>query len=187
MSETITQPPPLQRIVVTGFMGAGKTTVARSLAERLACVFVDLDQFICEREKRTIAAIIDEEGLHEFRRIETNALRDVLKNDSARVLALGGGAWTIERNRRLILQHGAVTVWLDASFELCWQRIIAEDDSRPLARDRKRAQQLFLERIGIYQLAQLHIRIDEAKSVLDTVTEITQNISKLSDQREING
>lgn len=186
MSETIAQPAP-QPIVITGFMGAGKTTVARALAERLACVFVDLDQFICEREKRTIAAIIDEEGLHEFRRIETTALRDVLKNDSARVLALGGGAWTIERNRKLISQHGAVTVWLDASFELCWQRIIAEDDSRPLARDRKRAQQLFLERIGIYQLAQLRIRIDEAKSALDTVTEITQNISKLSDQREING
>ncbi len=175
MNETIAQqPPPSQRIVVTGFMGAGKTTVARFLAERLACLFVDLDGFICTREKRIIAAIIDEDGLNEFRRIETNALRDVLKNDSARVLALGGGAWTIERNRTLISQHGAVTVWLDASFELCWQRIIAEDDSRPLARDRKHAQHLFLERRALYALAQFHIKIDDAKSALDIATEITQ-------------
>lgn len=187
MNETTAQPPPPQRIVITGFMGAGKTTVARALAERLACVFVDLDQFICTREKRTVAAIIDEDGLKEFRQIETNALRDALKNDLVRVLALGGGAWTIERNRRLIAQHDALTVWLDASFELCWRRIIAEDDSRPLARDRNRAQQLFLERTALYGLAQLRITIDDAKSALDAVTEITQNIAKLLNQREING
>lgn len=186
MNETAAQQPP-QRIVITGFMGAGKTTVARLLAERLACVFVDLDQFICEREKRTVAAIIDENGLIEFRRIETNALRNVLKNNSVRVIALGGGAWTIERNRRLISQHGALTVWLDASFELCWRRIIAGDDSRPLARDRNRAQELFLERTALYGLAQLRITIDDAKSALDAVTEITQNIAKLLNQREING
>ncbi len=180
-----TDAPP--RIVITGFMGAGKTTVARLVAERLACVFVDLDQFICEREKRTVAALIDEDGLTQFRRIETNALRDVLNKDSVRVLALGGGAWTIERNRQLISQHGALTVWLDASFELCWRRIILEDDSRPLARDRKRAQELFMERRSLYALAQLRIEINEAKSALDIVTEITQNISNLLNQREING
>ncbi len=176
MSETIAQPPP-QPIVITGFMGAGKTTVARALAERLACVFVDLDQFICEREKRTIAAIIDEEGVKEFRRIETNALRDVLKNDSARVLALGGGAWTIERNRKLISQHGALSVWLDASFELCWQRIIVEDTSRPLARERQGAQELFLEREALYRLAQLRIKIDEAKNARDIAAEIIEALN----------
>lgn len=171
MNETIAQQPP-QRIVITGFMGAGKTTIARLLAERLACAFVDLDQFICEQEKRTVAAIIDEDGLTEFRRIETDALRDVLKNDSLRILAPGGGAWTIERNRRLVSQHGALTVWLDASFELCWRRIIVEDHSRPLARDRRLAQELFLERRAVYQLAQWHIKIDEAKTASETAAEI---------------
>ncbi len=176
MSETIAQPPlqQQQRIVITGFMGAGKTTVARLLAERLACVFMDLDQFICRREKRTVAAIIDEDGLTEFRRIETDALRDVLKDDSVRVLAPGGGAWTIERNRKLITQHSALTVWLDASFELCWRRIIAEDNSRPLARDRKRAQQLFLEREALYRLAQLRIKSDDAKTAIEMAAEIIE-------------
>ncbi len=169
MSETAQ---PTQLIVIAGFMGAGKTTISRSLAERLSCVFVDLDQFICERENRRVPAIIDEDGLTRFREVETAALCDVLMNRSVCVLALGGGAWTIERNRQIISQHNALTVWLDASFELCWQRIIVEDDSRPLARDRNLAYKLFQERRALYRLAQLRIEIDATKTASDVVAEI---------------
>lgn len=161
-----------QRIVITGFMGAGKTTVARALAMQLNCLFVDLDQFITEREKRTVPAIINEDGLTRFRAIETRALGDVLKNGSARVIALGGGAWTIEGNRQLIAKHSGFTVWLDAPFELCWRRIACEGNSRPLARDREEAQQLFLKRRPVYELAALRVETDEAKSVAAVVAEI---------------
>ena len=170
MMNKIKQSP--QRIIITGFMGAGKTTVARELAEHLDCLFVDLDQFITEREKRTVPAIIDEDGLTQFRAIETNALRDVLKNSSLRIIALGGGAWTIEGNRQLISKHNIFTVWLDAPFKLCWRRIASEDNSRPLARDREEAQQLFLKRRAVYEIAALRVEIDEAKSAAAVVAEI---------------
>jgi shikimate kinase len=109
-------------VVITGFMGAGKTTAAAALAERLHCRALDLDEFIAGRHGRTAQMIIDEEGEPRFRELETEALREALRTDAC-VIALGGGAWTIERNRALVAEHGGLTVWLDAPFELCWERI----------------------------------------------------------------
>src|SRR5712692_9279206 len=112
-----------RRIVIVGFMGCGKTTVAEELARRLGCGMIDLDSFIAEREGCSPAEIIKEDAEPAFRAIETRALRHILENNSARVLALGGGAWTIESNRKLVAQAGCLSVWLDTPFELCWQRI----------------------------------------------------------------
>jgi shikimate kinase len=80
-----------QPIIITGFMGAGKTSIASALARRLACAMIDLDQFIREREGRTPQAIIDEDGEQRFREIEAQALREALETDGARIIALGGG------------------------------------------------------------------------------------------------
>src|SRR5256885_13118889 len=124
-----------RRIIITGFMAAGKTTVARVLARRLACRMIDLDFIINERERRNAQMIIDEDGEASFRQAETEALSVILSNNAARVIALGGGSWTIERNRALIAEHNCLTIWLDAPFDLCWQRIESAGDTRPLARD----------------------------------------------------
>ena len=78
-------------IIIIGFMAAGKTTVAAALAERLGCRLVDLDQFVEQREGRSIRAIIDEEGEKAFREIESEALGEALKTDSPCIIALGGG------------------------------------------------------------------------------------------------
>jgi shikimate kinase len=166
-----------QRIIITGFMGAGKTTVARALAQHLKCSHVDLDGFIAAREKRTVPLIIDEDGLVKFRVMETQALRDVLREDAARVIALGGGAWTIARNRSLISRRKCFTVWLDAPFKLCWQRIMREDSLRPLARDRNEAQELYTQRCALYKLAALHVKVDEAKDAKAIAAEITRALS----------
>jgi shikimate kinase len=154
----------MQSIVITGFMGAGKTSVARALAHRLACEMIDLDEFIAGREGRTAQAIIEEEGEQRFREIESAALRDALAIREARVIALGGGTWTLEHNRALIREQRTLTVWLDAPFELCWQRIENEIHARPLARERASALALYDERREIYSQAQLHIRVDGSQS-----------------------
>jgi len=158
-----------RRIVITGFMGAGKTTVGRELACLLDCVFVDLDDLITAREGRTPQALIDEEGEPAFREIETHALAEVLRETSVCVLALGGGAWALERNRALVVAHACFTVWLDAPFELCWRRIESEvgkqpQRSRPLARDEWLARKLYDARRASYQLADARIAVgdDEA-------------------------
>jgi shikimate kinase len=152
-----------QPIIITGFMGAGKTTVAQALAERLGCRMLDLDEFIGEREGRTAQVIIDEDGEARFRQIETEALRDALETDAG-VISLGGGTWTIPGNRTLIREHTSYTVWLDAPFDLCWQRIQPEHNVRPLARDRARARTLYDERRALYRLASLRVEVDSSQS-----------------------
>ena len=81
------------RVVITGFMGCGKTRVARELAQRLNLPMVDLDDRITQREGRSPAQLINEEGETTFRAIETKALRELLETETACVISLGGGAW----------------------------------------------------------------------------------------------
>src|SRR5260370_42129818 len=146
-----------RRIVVVGFMGCGKTTVARALAQRLGCVMVDLNSFISDREGHTPAEIIVQDSEPSFREIETQALRVVLEENAARVIALGGGAWMIEANRALAEKHDCLSVWLDAPFELCWERIMSSGTIRPMAPYRESAQQLYDSRRASYALAELRV------------------------------
>ncbi|MCA1632577.1 MAG: shikimate kinase [Acidobacteria bacterium] len=163
------------RIVITGFMGAGKTTVARELSRVLACDAVDLDEFITAREGRTPQRLIDEEGEAAFREVETLALGDVLASTRARVVALGGGAWTLERNRRLVAGHGCLTVWLDAPFDLCWHRVIGDkDEERPFARDLASARELYDARHQAYGLAALRVRVTSERSAAELAAEVAR-------------
>lgn len=79
------------QIIIIGFMGTGKTTVAFELARKLNCRAIDLDDLITQREKRSPKEIIQQDGEAAFRSIETQMLREALMA-SARVVAVGGGA-----------------------------------------------------------------------------------------------
>lgn len=160
-------------IIITGFMGSGKTTVARALGRSIGCELIDVDHVIAEQEGRTAREIIEQDGEESFREIETRVLREILENGPMGVIALGGGAWTLERNRDLINRHGCVTVWLDAPFELCWERILISGGTRPLARDEGQARMLYAERRPRYALAQLHVRVGD-KSADEISAEIVQ-------------
>lgn len=167
-----------QPIIITGFMGAGKTTAASALARRLACSMIDLDQLIEEREGRTPQVIINEDGEPPFREIESAALREALETSEARIIALGGGTWTIEHNRALIREHNCLTVWLDAPFELCWQRIESEFHARPLARDFTSARRLYDERRAFYDQATLRVRVSEERSADAIAAEIADALPR---------
>src|SRR6476661_726371 len=95
-----------QTVVITGFMGCGKSRVARALAERLNLTMIDLDESITARTGRTPAQLINVDGERAFRAIETETLRDVLHSRDAGVIALGGGAWIEAANRELVNQYG---------------------------------------------------------------------------------
>ncbi len=165
-----------QTIIIIGFMGCGKTTVGNELARLLNCRAVDLDSWIAEREQRGPTKIIEHDGEAVFRRIETQALGEVLREasgGSVTVIAVGGGAWTTEENRQLIAEQKALTVWLDASFELCWQRITAGHKTRPLARSREQAQALYRARRRVYELADARIPVCENNSAREIAKRVT--------------
>jgi shikimate kinase len=163
-----------EQVVLTGFMGSGKSTVARELARELNYQAIDLDQLITEREKRTPKDIIEQLGEKKFRDIETRVLGEVLAEAPARVIAVGGGAFTIAANRELIAAYRAFTVWLDAPFDLCWERIEEGVDDRPLARSREMAQKLYADRRHVYQLADARVIVAETESAVDTARQIAR-------------
>lgn len=148
------------KIVITGFMGSGKTRIARELARQLDLEMVDLDEKITASEGRSPAQLIVEEGEEVFRVIESKVLRELLETDTTDVIALGGGAWIQEVNRHLINQHECLSVWLDVPFEVCWARMEASGEDRPLGSTREQAQALYDQRKSIYQLAKVRILLD---------------------------
>ena len=161
-----------QLIAITGFMAAGKTTVGRALATRLGCEFVDLDEVITEQQKRSISEMIKTDGEDSFRRLETVTLADVLLPGNDFVIALGGGTWARAENRQLLSEQNARVVWLDAPFDLCWKRIPAGDNGRPLAPSREVAEKLYRGRRPIYELAELRLVVSESETAEECVNQI---------------
>ena len=165
-------------VVLLGFMGAGKTSVAAALAAKTNNQWVDLDEFVEKNQGKIISRIFEDSGEKQFREIETAALKEILSGGAARVVALGGGAWTIAENREIVRKNGFSSVWLDAPFELCWERIENEKQTRPLAANETFARQLFAERRKIYELCDLRIEIEEKDSpenIADKIFGANQN------------
>jgi shikimate kinase len=149
-------------IYLVGFMGSGKSTVGRALADELGWNFVDLDEEIERQQGASIASIFDNHGEPEFRRIESAALdRCVHKVQSGhpRVISLGGGAFLSHRNFDLVSNNG-VSVWLDCPIELI-ERRVAAFVHRPLARDPSQLRSLFDVRREGYARADYRIEIQD--------------------------
>ena len=142
------------KIYLVGFMAAGKTTVARALAERLGWRAEDIDELIEARERRTVADIFARSGEPYFRTIERDILRLLLPLRHI-VVATGGGTFMDPDNRVAINMDG-VSVWLDVPLDELVARLPA-DGRRPLAADRAQMERLYAMRQAAYADAQIHI------------------------------
>ena len=152
------------KLYLVGFMGAGKTTVARALGKRTGWRVEDIDQRIEAREHRTVASIFSQQGEPYFRQLERLALGELLPLRHI-VVATGGGTFVEPDNRALMLADGAVA-WLDLPLAQVIERVPA-DGRRPLAADRTQMEQLFTRRQLAY--AQAHVRVDAARPVAEVV------------------
>ncbi len=111
-----------EKIFLTGFMGAGKTSVGRFLAGIVDAPFCDLDSLLCERKSAEIEDMISSLGEPEFRRLESELLAEVCSLPGTLVVSTGGGAVMSERNRRAMEQSGVV-IYLKARLETLMERI----------------------------------------------------------------
>ncbi len=151
-----TLPAHLRRLVLTGFMGAGKTTVGRLLAAHLNWEFLDLDAYIESRTGLTIPSIFSTQGEARFRQLESTALASALGRNRL-VLALGGGAPEVLTNRLLLEQTPATaTIFLDAPFPALFDRCMMQAlnpgaTDRPILADPAAAEARFHARHPIYR------------------------------------
>jgi shikimate kinase len=105
-------------------------------------------------------------------------LGKLLQTPGDQVVALGGGAWISETNRQLVAEHRAISVWLDAPFNLCWKRIAAAGDQRPLAPNEAAAFKLFSQRTSCYELADLRVAVTEQRPPLEIAAEIAEALAQ---------
>jgi shikimate kinase len=144
-------PAHLRRLALTGFMGAGKSTIGRILAGRLQWDFLDLDAHLEARTGATIPELFARHGEAHFRRLESAALASALGR-SKTILALGGGTPEELTNRLLLEQTpGTFTIFLDAPFPTLFDRCMLQDIARPVLEDPAAAQLRFAHRHPLYR------------------------------------
>ncbi len=157
--------PRTDKLYLVGFMGSGKTTVARALGRRLGWRAIDLDDEIERREGRSVSQVFAQHGEAYFRQVEREILVTFLPLRNV-VIATGGGTFVQPVNRADILADG-LSVWLDVPFARIVDRV-PSDGRRPLAADREAFAALFAERRAAYR--QAHVRLD-ASGRIDTIVE----------------
>lgn len=161
-------------VVLIGLMGAGKTTVGKSLAAWLEFDFLDTDEEIVRLEKMTITDIFSKKSEEYFRTIETKVIKNVstLKNT---VVSIGGGAFEKEENRMFLLNNCTV-FYLQADIDVIYERI-KTDQSRPLLEcpdPKQKLRTLLDNREPNYKKA--HYIIDANKSTQEVIKEIQRKL-----------
>ena len=124
----------MTRILLTGYMGAGKTTLGRALAERLGITFIDLDQYIEQRFRKSISQIFAEKGEEGFRDIERRMLHEVAEFEDV-IISTGGGTPCFFDNIDFMNSKG-ITVYLKVPVERLFIRLSIARRQRPLIKDK---------------------------------------------------
>ena len=169
-------------IFLCGFMGAGKSTIGRSLSDELDSSFLDLDDHIVERAGKTISEIFDDAGEGAFRTVERKALLDIVEDDKG-VVALGGGSL---QNQHLLdhLKINGLLIHIKAPLDIVLERITG-DTNRPLLLDEdgdtkdedtleKDLSILYQDRLPLYEQAVITLEVSAGQSVQEQ-TEILMN------------
>lgn len=139
------------RIYLLGFMGSGKTTAGRLLAELLGVPFVDLDLAFESMAGRTIRETFEARGESWFREREAELLRGTASLPAA-VVALGGGTFALPENRAFVKAHG-LSIFLDVPFPVIADRLAGKTADRPLFPSEERARELWEARLPSYRMA----------------------------------
>lgn len=157
------------KIILIGFMGTGKSSVADGISQKLHIPKADVDAEIVTRAERAIPVIFEQEGEEAFRALESKVLYELLQAPESAVIATGGGAVLKEMNREHMLEHGLV-IQLFASPEVIISRV-KHDTGRPLLQGdvTDRVNSLLKARAGAYDFA--HLTIDTTNLTLDEVVD----------------
>jgi shikimate kinase len=162
-------------IVLTGFMGTGKSAVGRHLSDELHVPFIDVDSTIAKKAGKSIQQIFTTQGEEAFRELETTVLAEVASGDKT-VIATGGGALLNAKNRE-ILQKNGILVCLTAKMGTLLERL-KDDLTRPLLAGENlenKISRLMKERQAVYDLCPLQVDT-EGKTIAHVAKEIIEKV-----------
>lgn len=168
---------PPQRIVLTGFMGSGKTTVGQRLARQLGWSFLDVDEVIEQEAGCTIAEIFRRDGEPAFRRIERETIARLVAGDEHLVLALGGGAIESAETRvHLLHAPGVLLVHLKVELATTLKRCGGTEGRRPVLADRVNLEARYKKRLPLYEESHCSIAVDHLspRQAVEAVMELAQ-------------
>lgn len=167
----------MRKIILLGYMGCGKSTVAKSLSKNTGIPFVDLDQYIEQKTKLTINAIFEQRGEIYFRKLEHQAFIELLNSPDRLIIGLGGGTPCYANNHELLIGENISSIYLKASIETLFSRLSLNKSKRPLIAEKSEeelkefiAMHLF-ERSFYYNQAQYKVSVDD-KTIDETVLDI---------------
>lgn len=172
----------MNKIILLGYMGSGKSTVGELLAINTHFSFFDLDLLIENVEGKAVKTIFEKKGELYFRKLEHKILTQLMKSSESFVLSLGGGTPCYGNNSELLNGENITSIYLKASIEELYSRLIKDKIYRPLIATLETgvlkefiAKQLF-ERSFFYNKA-THIINVEGKSIEEIILEIQNKIS----------
>jgi XRE family aerobic/anaerobic benzoate catabolism transcriptional regulator len=169
-------------IALLGVRGAGKSAVGRLVAKKLRLPLVELDALVAKEAGMSVPTLFEIHGEAYFRRVERQVLRRLLESGQPAVVATGGSIVTDPETYQL-LRRKTVTVWLKASAEDHWRRVVGQGDLRPM-RDRKNAmtelRALMKKRTPLYAQAD-HVLDTSAASAEDVATELVRVAQQTED------
>jgi len=163
-------------IILTGFMGSGKSSVARELAKELNTYFLDTDNLIENFENKTISEIFEKEGEEEFRKKERYCFEWIKNNVKNTIISVGGGFPVFIPE----IKEAGIVIYLKVDFDTILKRLSSEEiQKRPLFRDVNKARELFKKRDEIYaKLADYIIVNDDLNKTIRKIKGIINENSK---------
>ena len=175
----------MTRIILIGYMGAGKTTIGKALSKELGITFYDLDWYIESRMRKTVSEIFAERGEEGFRQIEYNMLHEVAEFEDV-IISCGGGTPCFFDNMDYLNQQGQV-VYLKAEPEVLYKHLLMAKVERPLLKGKSKEELLTFikeqleKREPFYTKA--HYTLDV--SLMDNYDKIKISVAKLREMLNI--
>lgn len=169
-------------IVLMGYMGCGKSSIGKELSENMQMPYIDLDDFIEEKEGKTVQEIFKTRGELFFRKLETKSLKELLSLYKNAVVSLGGGTPCYGNNLQIIHQYTAHDFYLKANIDTLTARLLSEKSHRPLIKEIKDEEipefirKHLFERNFYYMKANHMITVDD-KTKTEIALEIQEKLS----------